>query len=192
MFLGLILEFSTSGVLTVPATPVSPLVPVGGYIMISEGVVRVWGFSKPSIERIRETIRQRYPLAVGESPIRNEPLAFHEVTTEAMVFPTTSTRQVPQEQILEHIRKFYEEKWIHRPRRSLAGNTPKEAATQPVGRRRLLGLIQFLDDCSKQGPVRIYDWNRLRQLLGSQRRADSRRVWLFPLPLTLRPPMWPT
>ena len=178
VFLALILEFATSGVL-LAGHPVAPLVPVAGYILISQGVVRVWGFSKPSIERLRETLRKRLQLAVGEAAIRSEPLAFHEVTTEAMVFPTNPTGELPQEQILDHIRKFYEEKWIHQPRRSLAGNTPKEAATQPVGRRRLLGLIQFLDDCSKQGPVRIYDWNRLHNSWASVS-GRLRRVCCFP------------
>lgn len=166
VFLGLILDFGVSSVLTSSQSVAPPLVPVAGYIMISQNLVRIWGFNKSSIERLRETIRQRIQLTVADAQIRSEPLAFHEVCSEAMVFPSSPTGEVPQQEILEHICRFYEEKWIHLPRRSLGGLTPLEAARQPVGRLRLLGLIQYLEDCGQRAAVGMYNWNHLRQKLG--------------------------
>jgi len=68
--------------------------------------------------------------------------------------------------VLEHVQKYYEEIWIHKPRRALAGNTPIDAAAHPTLRKHLRGVIQFIEDCAKGGIVAHYDFNRLRRKLG--------------------------
>src|SRR5262249_23738740 len=60
----------------------------------------------------------------------------------------------------------YEETWLHQPRKSLSGNSPVDAAAHPVLRRKLAGVIQFIQECGRGTPVGQYDFDRLRRLLG--------------------------
>ncbi len=90
---------------------------------------------------------------------------FQDVTAEALLFPLKKTEDSTQ-RVLEHVQKYYEETWIHKPRRALAGNTPVDAAAHPILRKHLRGVIQFLEDCAKGSMIAGYDFGRLRRKLG--------------------------
>jgi hypothetical protein len=68
--------------------------------------------------------------------------------------------------IKEHAQQYFEDKWVHRPLKSLSGRTPEDAAGDPLLRKRLRGVIQFLQDCSAENTLKVYDYDRLRQKLG--------------------------
>src|SRR5439155_1444461 len=46
------------------------------------------------------------------------------------------------------------------------GRTPEDAAGDSRLRKRLRGVIQFLQDCSAENTLKVYDFDRLRQKLG--------------------------
>src|SRR5262249_4862546 len=75
--------------------------------------------------------------------------------------------------VRKHVEHFYEDTWTHKPRKVLAGNTPIDAAGHTVLRRKLLGVIRFIEDCSKGGMVSTYDFGRLRRKLGLTAGASS-------------------
>src|SRR4029079_3258644 len=60
----------------------------------------------------------------------------------------------------------FEETWVNQPLKSLLGKTPIDAAADPVLRKRLRGVVRFVEDCAAAGPIRLYDFNRLRAKLG--------------------------
>jgi tetratricopeptide (TPR) repeat protein len=83
------------------------------------------------------------------------------------VFPVGAGDQtVAEARIREHAERFYEETWVHRPLRSLNRIAPVDAAGHRVLRRKLLGVIQFLQDCAAGGALKGYDFDRLRRKLG--------------------------
>jgi tetratricopeptide (TPR) repeat protein len=171
VFFTMVLEMTTAPVITVGA-PAADLARLAGYLMISQladhqvNVVRVWSPIKDSLGRLREEVRQRAGLNLGEAREVREPINFHDVVLEALVFPTGTPTQATAERVLNHVATFFEEKWAHRPRRSLAGNTPTDAAGHATLRKKLRGVIQFVQDCAEDGMVQGYDFDRLRRKLG--------------------------
>jgi tetratricopeptide (TPR) repeat protein len=164
-FFGLVLDTNPAGIITT-GPPVSDTAALAGYIALVQNLVRVWGLNKAAVERLREAVRKRLNLPIGEAQLRSGSPPFHEVVAEALLFPTRPNSSLTAEKLLEHAGKFYEEKWVHQPRRALSGNTPLEAAKQPVLRRKLLGVIQFMQDCAERTNLAAYDWDRLRRVLG--------------------------
>lgn len=67
--------------------------------------------------------------------------------------------------ILESIRSYFEETWIHRPLRSLDGLSPIDAAQSSTLRKRLEGVIRFRERnfARYEAP---YNFDRLRNKLG--------------------------
>jgi tetratricopeptide (TPR) repeat protein len=165
VFFALVLELSTAGVITVggPAADVGRL---AGYLMVAGNQARVWGPNKAAVGRLRETVRQRLALPLGEAQEKRGPLQFHDVVSDALTFPTGRGTPLTPEQVVAHAQKYYEETWPNQPRRALAGVTPADAAAQPSLRKRLFGIVQLIQDCAARGMIAQYDFNRLRRVLG--------------------------
>ena len=113
------------------------------------------------------------PSGLTELQERRAPIQFQDVTADALLFPLKRAEDSAQ-RVLEHVQKHYEETWIHRPRRSLSGNTPVDAAAHPTLRKHLRGVIQFVQDCARGGMIADYDFDRLRRKLGLLESADRR------------------
>ncbi len=164
MFMGLVLELSTAGLITVGAPP-SDAGRLGGYVVIIGNLFQITSPLKEPFDRLRDEVRQRLSLGLTELQERHAPIQFADVTAEALLFPFKQSEDSAQ-QVLEHVQKHYEETWIHRPRRSLSGNTPLDAAAHPTLRKHLRGVIQFIQDCARGGMIANYDFDRLRRKLG--------------------------
>jgi hypothetical protein len=76
------------------------------------------------------------------------------------------TPEAAAEKVQAHAATYYEEKWVHQPRRSLAGTTPLDAAGHALLRKKLRGVVQFIQDCAAGGLLSGYDFDRLRRKLG--------------------------
>src|SRR5262249_18491477 len=131
-------------------------------------LVRVWGFDKDAVGRLRDEMRPRLNIPASEAQERRAARQFHEAVTEALVFPVEMQPEEAQKLVLEEAAKYFEETWIHKPRRSLNNTTPLEAVGFPVLRKKLRGVIQFLQDCARIGLLASYDFDRLRNKLGLQ------------------------
>lgn len=164
-FFGLILELNTSGLVTAGG-PAVDQAGLAGYLSIAQGLARIWGPNKEAVDRLRETVRQRLGLAIGAIRERKGPRAFSDVVVEALIFPTRATTGDFASRVLDHAAHYFEETWIHQPRRALSGTKPIEAAGQRVLRKKLRGVIHFLQDCAAQGSLAGYDFDRLRRKLG--------------------------
>jgi tetratricopeptide (TPR) repeat protein len=162
----MILELTSVSVITVgrPAADVGRL---AAYLMIAGPMFRMWGPNKEALGRVREEVRQRLGLALGEAPEQPGPIQFHDVITEALVFPTNLRDPNATTKVVEHAQRYYEETWIHQPRRcSLSGNTPIEAAGHTVLRKKLRGVVRFIQECAGRSLLAGYDFDRLRHKLG--------------------------
>ena len=161
----MILELTQASLITVgrPAADVGRL---AAYLLIAGAVFRMWGPNKDALLRVRDEVRQRLGLGLGEAQEHPGPIQFHDIITEAMVFPTNLRDPNAPTKVIEHAQRYYEETWIHQPRRSLTGNTPIDAAGHAVLRKKLRGVVRFIQECAAGTLLAGYDFDRLRHKLG--------------------------
>jgi tetratricopeptide (TPR) repeat protein len=163
-FAALLLELTTASLITVGAPP-ADAGRLSGYVVIAGPLFQFNSPRKESFDRVRDEIRQRLALGIGEMQERRAPIQFHDVIADALLFPVVQ-RDDNLKRVLDHVQKHYEEIWLHRPLRSLSGNGPVDAAAHPKLRRRLAGVIAFIQECARGTPVGKYDFDRLRRKLG--------------------------
>ncbi len=146
MFMGLVLEMTTAALITVGAPP-ADAGRLGGYVVLIGNLLQVTSPLKEPFDRLRDEVRQRLALGLTDLPDRRAPIQFQDVVADALLFPLQRADD-SAERVRTHAQKHYEEMWIHKPRRSLAGNTPVDAAAHPVLRKHLRGVVQFIQDCA--------------------------------------------
>lgn len=162
----ILLELTTTGLVTV-GRPAADAGRMAGYLMIVGNVLRLAGPLKEPYERARDEVRQKLALGLGDLRERRGPAGFSEVVTEALIFPVSpADEQEAAARVLEHAGRYYEDTWVQRPRRSLSNITPVDAAGHAKLRKKLLGVIQFIQECAAIGMLRGYDFDRLRRRLG--------------------------
>ncbi len=160
----LILEKSSS-VITV-GQPGKQVAKLAANLMVLGGLVRVWHTNKESVAKVRQEIEQHAAAALSPGQERSNRAGFGDILAEALAFPAG---QMPREEAEQKIRgyaeQFFEEVWIHRPLKSLSQIPPIDAAGDRTLRKKLIGDIQFLQDCAGN-LIGTYDFDRLRRKLG--------------------------
>jgi tetratricopeptide (TPR) repeat protein len=165
-FAAMLLEFSTASLVTVGG-PAAEIGRLAGYVVVAGGLFRVWGPNAESFGRLRDEVRTRLALGIGEASEKAGPIQFSDVTAGALAFPIgIADKAAAQERVRNHAERYFEDTWIHKPLRSLAGNAPLDAVGHQTLRKKLRGVVQFLQDCAAGGIVSTYDFDRLRRKLG--------------------------
>jgi hypothetical protein len=154
-------------------TPVARLM---SYLVLQGNSIRLWHSNRAMLDAVVQDLRARAPNGVSEPKYDFGVSQFGDVVAEIMLFPTRDDVDPVQvdQKMRERAREFFEESWLKRSLKSLGGTTPLDAAGQPKIRKRLPGLIRFMEECllgaspSAEGkPAKpLYDFNRLRQKLG--------------------------
>ncbi len=146
-------------------------------------MMRIWHGDKESAQKVAVEIRDRVNMAVGEPVEGVGPAQLGEITQEAFAYPVqVGDVNQAQQKMQDYAANFYENSWAHRPLRALGGATPIDAAGSKLMRKRLLGVIQFLADCTVASAPRmsrggevvqfdLYDFNRLRHKLGLEKQV---------------------
>jgi hypothetical protein len=162
------------------------LLAVGGTTMarvvaklsIAKGAVRFWHPDRECVARIADEFRTRVNLAVESPSPLTTPVNFGDVALEALAYPTqTASLEQAEEKLRDRATHFFEEEWTHRPRKSLAGNTPLDAVGSTVLRKRVFGAVKFIEDCftpmvphkkigEATAPMDAYNFANLRHKLG--------------------------
>jgi tetratricopeptide (TPR) repeat protein len=139
--IALVLETTTAGLITA-GDPAADFGRLSGYLAVVGNVFQVTSPVKEPFERLRDEVRQRLGLGLGELREIRAPTQFQDVVAESLLFPLPGTAEEgTAERVLGHTQRYYEETWIHRPRRSLAGNAPVDAVGHAKLRKKLRGVI---------------------------------------------------
>ncbi|MBV9122348.1 MAG: tetratricopeptide repeat protein [Planctomycetes bacterium] len=140
---------------------------LGAYLLVLGGLLRLSNTTVDGLHRVHEELKQTAGPALSEARMEQRPAAFTDVLTEALAFPVQiSDKEEATRRVLDHMGQFFEEKWIHRPLHALDQTAPVDAAGHPVRRKKLRGVVQFLQDCARGGQGQLYDFDRLRRKLG--------------------------
>src|SRR5205085_11000249 len=76
------------------------------------------------------------------------------------------SQEEAEKQIEQGAQRYFEESWIHRPLKSLSQAPPIDAAGSGTLRKKLTGVVQFLQECANGGALKDYDFDRLRRKPG--------------------------
>ncbi|MBY0527105.1 MAG: tetratricopeptide repeat protein [Gemmataceae bacterium] len=141
-------------------------------VLIVGDRVRVWHTNREAFDRVREEIQQKAGAAMtASSNVEEVPANFSDVLANAVVFPIDAPDKETGEKIVrQHFERFFEDKWIHQPLRSLGGVPPVDAAGHGTLRKKLRGVVQFLEEAAVGQP---YDFGRLRRKLGLSTGAEA-------------------
>lgn len=164
-FGGVVLELSSTGLVTV-GRPSADFGSLAGYVTIVGPVLNFVSPLKEPYERVREEVRTRLAVGLGEMNERLAPINFPDVMGQVMLFPVGRVAEGAEEKLRQHFQHYFDDTWPNQPRKSLRGNTPIDAAGHARLRKALLGIIRFLEDCARPYHVSLYDFNRLRHKLG--------------------------
>jgi tetratricopeptide (TPR) repeat protein len=127
---------------------------LGAYLLLIGQVLRFRHSQKEPLDRVCAEVQQRAASGLSEGLERVAHANFSDVVLEALVFPVGVTdRDVGAGQIREHAAAYFEDTWIHRPLRSLNHTPPIDAAGHRTLRKKLLGVIQFLQECATGGII---------------------------------------
>ena len=136
------------------------------YVALMGNFVRLWNTSKESLDAAFEGLRQKLAAGIAEAHSLRGPAKFLESLSEGISFPqNASSKEDAEERMRAGFEKFFEETWIHRPLKSLAGVSPVDAAGHGVLRKKLRGVLQFFRECGELTKY-PYDFNRLERKLG--------------------------
>lgn len=163
---GLVLDRQASLVTGASAAPA--FARLGAFLFIFRDQMRLWHTNRDALQRIREAFRKDADLALTEVRQDQRPATFADVLSAALILPVNVTDQAEAERgIREQVQGYFEETWLHQPLKSLQNVPPVDAAGHPQLRKKLAGIIQFLQDCaSLGGRPSSYDFDRLRRKLG--------------------------
>jgi tetratricopeptide (TPR) repeat protein len=139
---------------------------LGAYLMILGNMMRLWNVNRAALDEVVQELRQRVGPALAEPQARTTPAVFADILSEAMTFPLNAPDEATgQARVREGMERFFEDVWIHRPRVSLQGVPPVDAAGHAVLRKKLEGVIAFAAECGQLAGL-PYDFDRLRRKLG--------------------------
>jgi tetratricopeptide (TPR) repeat protein len=130
--------------------------------------------NKEWLAGMQREVREKIGPALSEPHERIGPPLFSDVVIGALRFPVGVTDNAQAERLIaEHAGKYFEETWVHQPLRSLGGTPPIDAAGHSLLRKKLRGVVQFLQECAAGGAVHAYDFDRLRRKLGLLDRSPT-------------------
>jgi tetratricopeptide (TPR) repeat protein len=164
MLTALVLEDAPTLALSGVSAPPSRL---AAYLLVAGNLLQFWHPNKESLDRVVAEAQQKLGGAVGEPQRQVGPVMFGDVAADALMFPRGQNTELEAEVIIkENAQKYFEETWIHKPLRSLGGSPPIDAAGHAALRKKLRGVVRFVQDCTAGNALRIYDFDRLRRKLG--------------------------
>ena len=146
--------------------------------LVMSNVLRLSNTNREALDKVAAEFSVRLPGVLQEEGRQAMMPNWGDVVTEALLFPTGQTTAAEMEvKIRDQARNFFEEIWIHRPLKSLLNTTPQQAVGSPMLRKKLLGVLKFLESCfdgvrpriqegDKVIHMSVYDFDRLRSKLG--------------------------
>ncbi len=147
-------------------------------MVIAQGAIRLFHPDRDTVAKVADEMRSALQLAVEQPIESNGPISFGDVVLEALAHPVeTSDVNAAEAKLREHARHYFEDSWLHRPLRALSGTAPIDAPGSKTLRKKLFGVVKFLEQCmdsvrpQKQigeqlVPMEGYDFNALRHKLG--------------------------
>ncbi len=179
-----------------------PLYRLLGHLMIYGGQLRVSSVHPDTAATLAAQVREQLGLAVEPVGSLVQYVAFFDVVSEAVLISPERRYEQELERVQAYVRDYFETVWLHRPLKSLDGNTPLDAMGSARLRKRVFGAVKFLEECwltqvphreinGQRVPLPVYDFASLRHKLGLEYTVPPAEVTAGPGP-ALEPGMAPS
>jgi tetratricopeptide (TPR) repeat protein len=140
---------------------------IGAYLMIIVDHLRLGHVNVDALAKTQQELEQRLGPALGAARRDKRPASYNEILSEALAFPMeVSDQEEAKRRVADHARRFLEEIWPHRPLPTLGMVAPIDAVGHSTLRKKVIGAVQFLQECAHPEAVYRYDFDRLRRKLG--------------------------
>src|SRR5262249_30964747 len=128
------------------ATPVARL---QSYFVLHGGTLRFWHSNREMLDRAVGDFRAAAGKALSEPEYETGAAQVGDVVREVMLVPARDGVDPAEvdEKMRDRAREFFEETWVRRPLNSLNRVAPLDAAAHPTLRKRLAGVIRFMQEC---------------------------------------------
>jgi tetratricopeptide (TPR) repeat protein len=148
---------------------------LGAHMLIIGGQMRLSNIDAEALERARDAFRRDADLALMQVRKEVRPASFSDVLSGALVFPVRAASEAEAARgVREQVQQYFANTWPQLPRKSLGGAKPVDAVGDPQLRKKLAGIVQFLEDCANIGGRKSgYDFGELRQHLGIGRSGSG-------------------
>jgi tetratricopeptide (TPR) repeat protein len=127
-------------------------------------IVRLWSYARDLVDRAYGLLKERVGTGLADGYPARGPTKFFDVVSECLIFPRLTSEEELAARMRQHLEKFFEETWLHRPLKSLSQTAPIDAAGSTTLRKKLRGVVQFLQECAELTKF-PYDFDRLRRKL---------------------------
>jgi len=149
---------------------------IQAHVAISQEVAAFTSPSRASVERSVEEFRSQASQAVSEPEYSVSTNRIGENLSRLAIFPMRGNVTAGRltEELKVRTRGHYESSWLREPLKSLGGIAPLDAAGHPGLKKRLPGLIRFIEECVRNATANhekeyhspLYNFDRLRRKLG--------------------------
>ncbi len=145
----------------------------GAHLAIVQHLLRLSGPNRQQLLTLAAELEKESGDGLHKIRDESSALPLRYVLIEAIIFPLGQiSDEEYQKQFTEGMARYLEDTWIHRPLHSLSNIAPVDAAGHATLRKKLLGVIRFLEECA-EAQKHPYDFNRLRRKLGLQSAGTS-------------------
>jgi tetratricopeptide (TPR) repeat protein len=135
-------------------------------LILAGDLLRLWHVAREPLDGIAQELSAAVGPALSEPHAHESAPGFPYILSEALVFPVGAPDQATAEaRMREGAERYFEDVWIHRPRVALQGVPPVDAAGHGTLRKKVRGVLQFLQECAALVGL-PYDFDRLRRRLG--------------------------
>jgi tetratricopeptide (TPR) repeat protein len=120
------------------------------------------------LEKGRQIVQELFGAALGDPQFETQIPQFAQPLHYLLSIrlPAGVTNEQAKRLLDQHFQQVIEEEWTRRPLKSLNQITPVDAAGHAGLRKKLLGVILFMEDVAKSLVPLPYDFDRLRHKLG--------------------------
>src|SRR5262249_14632395 len=139
----------------------------GANFLVAGTILPLSSTNSETLHRLRGDLEKALGQSLSEPQTTQGIPQFRSMLMEGFPIPIPPVEEAEiLPTIREKVQQYFEDKWIHRSMPSLGNVAPVDAAGHPVLRKKLLGLILFLQDCVPPIEPYNYDFDRLRRKLG--------------------------
>ena len=137
---------------------------VAALFLMTGDLLRIWNQDQEMLQRGIARVRPYLGRIGQEFPERRPALFVDQFGESIIFFPKEYSPEARASRLRENLEQFFEGTWLHRSRKSLDNTPPIDAAGLPRYRKKLLGIISFLEQCAALSKI-PYDFDRLRRKL---------------------------